>query len=127
MTRFDLISAAGGVATAIAMFFPSDGLAASPSTQQSFTIANAGTFSTPIANMGTMSARLGCTIYNLSADMMWVYFGTNQPPALGVTGNSIPLPPGGNLPCNSGTVVPSDAISITSTTLNGATGVFISQ
>ena len=126
MTRFDLISAAGGVATMIAMACPADVHAATASTQISFTIANAGTFSVP-TGMGSSSTRLGCTIYNLSADTMWVYFGTSQPPALGVTGNSIPLPPGGNLPCNSGTTVPSDAISITSTTVNGATGIFISQ
>jgi hypothetical protein len=93
------------------------------STQASFSITAAGTFQVLLASNST---RHGCTIYNLSTDMMWVYFGSGTATS-GTSGNSIPLPAGGNLPCNSGVIVPSDEIQITSTSLSGATGVVISQ
>ena len=125
MTRFDLISAVGGAVTAIALS-AAHGSDAATTTQQAFTIANAGTFAVP-APMVAESMGLGCTIYNLSNDMMWVYFGSFTTASLGPTGNSIPLPPGANLPCNSGNFVPTDAIQITSSTLTGAAGIFISQ
>lgn len=86
------------------------------STNVSGTIAATGVFqSIAVAN----TARRGCSIQNIGANAMWLYFGAI---AGATTAKSFLLMPGNTANCAAGTTVVTDQISITGTATDTFSG-----
>lgn len=80
------------------------------STQAAGTITLGATFQTALASSAT---RLGCSLQNTSTHTLYVYVGT-----LGsaTTANSFQVPPNGMFYCNTGQIVVTGAINVTTST-----------
>lgn len=68
--------------------------------------------------------RHGCTYQNTSMDTEYVYFGTT---ANATTGASFKLSPGAAITCAAGPTVAGDAVQVTSSATDGATGTLTLQ
>lgn len=113
----------GGAATCIV---PGGGTftaapAGATSAQTGSTVATHLTFQSALA---ASSARKGCLITNTSSDKEWVFFGAT---GSATTSNSLPLVAGQSLSCNTGAIVLTDNVAITSNVTDGAAFVAISQ